>query len=134
MKSSGCGKELLNETIFERLIRLILLIGLLGHGLTIVILQIMGSFLAFIFRIYKIKNFLHVGFLKALKPFLLGVCLMGFVIFALGMTYIFYMNTNLLRVRFIFIFSSLLLVLLGIKLFYLSAANFVVQNVFLKNK
>ena len=60
---------------------------------------------------------------------------MGFVIFALGMTYIFYYEYfNLLQVRFIFIFSSLLLALLGIKLFYLSAANFVVQNVFLKNK
>ena len=44
-KSSGLGKELLGETIFERIIRLILLITLLGHGLTIVIVgQIIGSF------------------------------------------------------------------------------------------
>jgi O-antigen/teichoic acid export membrane protein len=135
-KSSGCGKELLNETIFERLIRLVLLIVLLGHGLTIVILgQIVGSFLAFIFRIYKIKNFLNLCFLKALKPFLLGVFLMGFVISALVGTYLFYYEYfNLLPVRFIIIFLSLFLALFGIKFFYLSEANFVVRNVFLKNK
>ena len=74
-------------------------------------------------------------FLKALKPFLLGVFLMGFVISALGGTYLFYYEYfNLLQVRFIIIFLSLFLALLGIKFFYLSEANFVVRNVFLKNK
>ena len=135
-KSSGCGKELLSEAIFERFIRLFLLIGLLGHGLTIVILgQIIGSLLGFFYRIYRMKAFLNVCFFRALKPFLLGFFLFAFIAAIMGGTYLFfYEYFNLLQIRLIFIFLSLCMALLGIKLFYLSELNFVIQKVFFKNK
>ena len=135
-KSSGCGKELLSEAIFERFIGIFLLIGLLGHGLTIVILgQIIGSLLGFFYRIYRMKAFLNVCFFRALKPFLLGFFLIAFIAAIMGGTYLFfYEYFNLLQIRLIFIFLSLCMALLGIKLFYLSELNFVIQKVFFKNK
>ena len=93
-KSSGCGKELLSEAIFERFIRLFLLIGLLGYGLTIVILgQIIGSLLGFFYRIYRMKAFLNVCFFRALKPFLLGFFLFAFIAAIMGGTYLFFTST-----------------------------------------
>jgi O-antigen/teichoic acid export membrane protein len=135
-KSSGFGKELLSETIFERVIRLILLIALLEHGLIIVIIgQIVGSLLGFLFRIYRLKTFLKLCFFKALKPFLLGLILMGLFAVGLYSTYLFFQEYfNLLQTRCTFVVLSLMLVLLGVKFIYISEANFILRNVFFKNK
>ena len=135
-KSTGSGKDLLNETILERILRLFLLFAFLKHGLILVIIgQIIGSFCAFSFRIFKLKDFLEVSFSKALKPFLLGLSLMAFSLIAFMLSIIYspeYFNS--IQARFLFLFLTTLFTLTAIKAFYYSEAIFVIDNILRKNK
>lgn len=135
-KSTGAGKELLYETIFERVVRLLLLFAFLEHGLILVLLgQIVGSFGAFLFRIFKLKDFLDVSFLKALKPFLSGLLLIAclLILFVLNLFY-FPEYFNSLQARFLFLLFTTFLTLSTIKVFYYSEVSFVINNIFIKSK
>ena len=135
-KAMGSGKELLNETILERIVRLLLLFVFLEHGLILVIIgQIIGSICGFLFRIYRLRSFLGVCFFKAINPFLSGLLLMtiALTIFWLNLSY-FPQYFDLLLSRCLFIFFATMLTLFIIKNFYYSEVKSLAQNIFLKNK
>lgn len=135
-KSTGFGKVLLNETIFERVIRLILLFSLIKHGLIAVICgQIIGSLCAFLLRIFSLKSFLKISYFQTFKPFSPGVILLIMTLSLYGLNYFyFYEYFNLLQTKAIFIMISLISVYLVVKFFYRLELNYFFRNIFLKNK
>ena len=135
-KSTGSGKVLLNETIFERVIRLFLLFSLIGNGLIAVICgQIFGSLCAFLLRLFSLKSFLRISYFQTFKPFLAGLILLFITLSLYGLNYFyFYECFNLLQTRMIFIIVAFISTLLVIKYFYSSEFNYLSRNIFIKNK
>lgn len=133
-KSTGSGRILLIDTIFERVIRLVLLFALLNKGIIIVICgQILGSLCAFIFRIYSLKLYFKMSFLSTLKPFLPGVILLAQVIILYLIIYeYFYEYFYILQIRGLIIFIFLLLTILTVRLFYFSEIRYIQKNIFKK--
>ncbi len=133
-KSTGSGKVLLNETIFERIIRLVLLFSLIGHGLIAVICgQIFGSLCAFLLRIFSLKSFLRISYHQALKPFLSGLVLLVMTLILYGLNYFYlYEYFNLLLTRTVFILIAICCTCLVVKCFYSSEINYLSRNIFKK--
>ena len=133
-KSTGSGKVLLNETIFERVIRLVLLFSLIKHGLIVVICgQIIGSLFAFLLRIFSLKSFLKISYFQTFKPFSPGLILLIMILSLYGLNYFyFYEYINLLQTRMIFIMFSIVSAYLVSYFFYRSQFNYFSRNIFFK--